>query len=393
MKKTIHIGVVTDFPEERWESMDLVAEMTFMHLRKGPYAHIVADLITPPYRKIFQSVFTHGKWAWNLDRLINRRIILSQTVLRSLKSKQYDVIYIVDHSYGHLVNIIKNAFPEIPVVIMCHDLDAVTVLDAPYHGISIKQRLLRWFSRPILDGLLNANQIITGSDTVRESILMKYKSRILPMQLMTNPYGIATEFHSKYEEMKSNMNVNVGPVVLHVGSVIPRKRIDVLLKAVAIMAKKYEDLQLIRIGGDFTTEQKELVRSLGLVDRVRVMPRLTRGEVADWYRRSDVVLITSEAEGFGLPVIEALACGASVVASDIPVLRETGGVFAKYAPVGDAKGFAGIAVEQIEESGKRRGQGWTDDGMRSHLERYQWAVHLERLVEVLEKEACLKAAR
>jgi glycosyltransferase involved in cell wall biosynthesis len=393
MKKTIHIGVVTDFPEERWESMDLVAEMTLMHLRKGQYAHIVADVITPSYRKIFQSVFTHGKWAWNLDRLINRRIILSQAVLRSLKSKQYDVIYIVDHSYGHLVNIIKNAFPKIPVVIMCHDLDAVTVLDAPCHGISIKKRLLRWFSRPILDGLLNANQIITGSDTVRDSVLMKYNSRIRPLQLMTNPYGIATEFHANCEDMKPNMDVNVGPVVLHVGSVIPRKRIDVLLKSVAIMAIKFEDLQLIRIGGDFTTEQKEMLRSLGLVDRVRVMPRLTRLEVADWYRRSDVVLITSEAEGFGLPVIEALACGASVVASDIPVLRETGGEFARYAPVGNAEGFAGLAVEQIEESGKRGGQGGADDGLRSHLERYQWKLHMERLVEVLEKEACLKATR
>ena len=393
MKKTIHIGVVTDFPEERWESMDLVAEMTLMQIRQSPYAHIVADVITPPYRKIFQSIFTHGKWAWNLDRLINRRIILSQAVLRSLKSKQYDVIYIVDHSYGHLVNIIKDAFPKIPVVIMCHDLDAVAVLDGPCHGIRMKKRLLRWFSRPILDGLLNANQIITGSDTVRDSILMKYNSRIQPLQLMTNPYGIATEFHAKCEDLQGKMAINSGPVILHVGSVIPRKRIDVLLNAVAIIAEQFENLTLIRIGGDFTTDQKELVRSLGLVDRVRVMPRLTRVEVADWYRRSDVVLITSEAEGFGLPVIEALACGASVVSSDIAVLRETGGDFVRYAAVGDSEEFARLAVEQIEGSGKRRGQGGADDGLRSHLERYQWTLHMERLVEVLEKEACLKAAR
>lgn len=393
MKKSICLGVVTDFPEERWESMDLVAEMTLTHLRQGPYEHILADVITPPYRKFFQSVFAHKKWAWNLDRLINRRIILRQGVLRSLKIKHYDVIYIVDHSYAHLVNIIKKEFPEIPVVIMCHDLDAVSVLDEPCHGIRMKKRLLRWFSRSILEGLLNANQIITGSDTVRDSILIKYKSRIQPLQLMTNPYGIATEFHANCEDMKPSMDVNAGPVILHVGSVIPRKRIDVLLKSVAFMAKKFEDLQLIRIGGDFTTEQKEMVRSLGLVDRVRVMPRLTRVEVADWYRRSDVVLITSEAEGFGLPVIEALACGASVVVSDIPVLRETGGVFARYAAVGDSEGFARLGVEQIEGSGKRRGQGGADDGLRSHLKRYQWAMHLERLVDVLEKEACLKAAR
>jgi glycosyltransferase involved in cell wall biosynthesis len=136
-----------------------------------------------------------------------------------------------------------------------------------------------------------------------------------------------------------------------------------------------------------------MVMSLGLVDRVRVMPRLTRLEVADWYRRSDVVLITSEAEGFGLPVIEALACGASVVASDIPVLRETGGGFVKYAPVGDSEGFAKLAVAQIEGLRNEGGQGGADDRLRSHLERYKWTVHLERLVEVLEKEACLKTAR
>ena len=50
MKKSICLGVVTDFQEERWESMDLVAEMTLMHLRQGPYEHILADVITPPYR-------------------------------------------------------------------------------------------------------------------------------------------------------------------------------------------------------------------------------------------------------------------------------------------------------------------------------------------------------
>ena len=45
--------------------------------------------------------------------------------------------------------------------------------------------------------------------------------------------------------------------------------------------------------------------------------------------------MTSEAEGFGLPIIEALACGAPVVASDLPVLREVGADACTYAPVGD----------------------------------------------------------
>ena len=69
------------------------------------------------------------------------------------------------------------------------------------------------------------------------------------------------------------------------------------------------------------------------------------------------------------------------------------GGFAKYAAFGDSEGFAKLAVEQIEGSRNEGGQGGADDGLRSHLERYQWAVDLERLVEVLEKEACLKTAR
>lgn len=384
IEKKLRIGVVIDFPEERWESMDLVAEMTLLHLKNGIYGHVVADVITPKYLKIFQSVFTHKKWAWNIDRLINRRVVLIHGVVQTLKTGHYDIVYIVDHSYAHLVNKIKTWFPETPVVIMCHDLDAVSGLDTPYYGMSLTKHLLRWFARPILDGLLNANQIITGSDTVRNAILSKYKSRIRPLQLTTNPYGIAEEFHMKDDSFESVKPLS-SPLIVHVGSVIPRKRIDVLLKTVARMAELHDNLTLVRIGGDFTMDQKELVRSLGLVDRIRVMPRLTRLEVANWYRKSDLVLITSESEGFGLPVIEALACGASVVASDIPVLRETGGPFVTYSPVGNSEEFARIANGLLEGAGQGR-----SDSVRTHLERYQWPLHVERLVEVLESESGLR---
>jgi glycosyltransferase involved in cell wall biosynthesis len=62
---------------------------------------------------------------------------------------------------------------------------------------------------------------------------------------------------------------------------------------------------------------------------------LSRTEIAELYRGAAAVLQTSEAEGFGLPVVEGLACGAVVVASDIPVLREVGGEAVVYCPVGD----------------------------------------------------------
>ncbi len=54
--------------------------------------------------------------------------------------------------------------------------------------------------------------------------------------------------------------------------------------------------------------------------------------LAALYRRAALVLLPSEREGFGLPVVEALACGTPIIASDLPVLREVGGTAAEYCP-------------------------------------------------------------
>jgi len=72
-----------------------------------------------------------------------------------------------------------------------------------------------------------------------------------------------------------------------------------------------------------------------LRDSVTVLPFLERRHLASVYRRASVLLQPSEREGFGLPVIEAMASGTPIVASDLPVLRETGGPAARYCHVED----------------------------------------------------------
>ena len=107
------------------------------------------------------------------------------------------------------------------------------------------------------------------------------------------------------------------PDLLHVGSTIPRKRIDVLLEVVAAVRRAEPGARLLKAGGSLTAEQERLARSLGLADAVVTLPFLTRRTLAALYRRAAVVLQPSEAEGFGLPVAEALACGVPIVASDL----------------------------------------------------------------------------
>ncbi len=137
------------------------------------------------------------------------------------------------------------------------------------------------------------------------------------------------------------------PWVLHVGACITRKRVDVLLEVVAAVRETVPDLHLVKVGGEWTADHRERIARLGLVDAITHLSGLARVELAEVYRRAAVVLVPSEAEGFGLPVIEALACGTAVVASDIPALRESGGPAAVYAPVADVGKWADLVAKLL----------------------------------------------
>ncbi len=140
--------------------------------------------------------------------------------------------------------------------------------------------------------------------------------------------------------------LNGRQVLLHVGSNIPRKQIDVLLRVLCLVKQRINDVLLLKVGDPWTPEQDALICELGIGESIVHFGKLERLDLAACYRRANAVVIPSNAEGFGLPVIEAMACGAAVVASDIPVLRETGGNAAMFAPVGDIEAWA-HCVEQV----------------------------------------------
>jgi glycosyltransferase involved in cell wall biosynthesis len=89
------------------------------------------------------------------------------------------------------------------------------------------------------------------------------------------------------------------------------------------------------------------------------------------------VLLPSEAEGFGLPLIEALACGASVVASDIPVLREVGAEAVTYCPVGDVLAWA----EQVTRLLADPVTAPPREVRLSRAARFTWAAHVRTIAE------------
>ena len=107
---------------------------------------------------------------------------------------------------------------------------------------------------------------------------------------------------------------------------------------------------------------------------------MTRDVLAAVYRRAALVLQTSDAEGFGLPVAEAMSCGTPVVASDLAVLREAGGDEAVYVPAGDATGFGAAALQLLAER-ERDPAAWAarrDRGV-TWASRFSWRAYAERV--------------
>ncbi|MCX7895581.1 MAG: glycosyltransferase, partial [Thermoanaerobaculum sp.] len=128
-----------------------------------------------------------------------------------------------------------------------------------------------------------------------------------------------------------------------------RRGVDTLVAALTQLRQKYPELHLVLVGPlrapvEALVEPPPWVHLLGQVED-RWLPLL--------YAGAEVVVAPSRGEGFDLPVLEALACGACVVASDIPVHREMFAGAVQLFRVGEAEGLA-QAVRQLLEDRERR---------------------------------------
>jgi len=339
----MRVAVLCDFAEERWPSMDLIPEMLLSAISSAGSPCLHCSRIQPVMRHRIQ-VFAKGTTARNADRLV-ARLFDYPRFARHLIGR-FDVFHLIDHSYSQLVH----CLPGGRTVVTCHDTDTFRcILDPARDRRPFWFRAMAWH---ILKGLEKAAFIACASETTRSALLRHGIAAPEKSAVVYN--GVDSSFSPEANEYDDELDAILGPRaasvdLLHVGSTIPRKRIDILLRVFAQCLRSNSDLRLIRIGGLFTADQARLCRELGIYDFIRVLPHLSRNLLAAAYRRAAVVLLTSESEGFGLPVAEASACGVPVVASDLPALREAGGTVCAYVAPANVEDFAERVLCLLEE--------------------------------------------
>jgi glycosyltransferase involved in cell wall biosynthesis len=375
------IGLICDLVEEGWPSMDLVGNMLEASLGRLAGDWKVTRLCPPMRRRLTAAHRPGAKWAFNSDRFLNRFWDYPRW-LRT-RVRDFDLFHLVDQSYSQLLH----ALPSRRTVVSCHDLDTFrSVLEPDKEPRSIAFRVM---AGRILSGLRKAAWITCPSESTRSALL----DRLLffPERVTVLPYGLHSSCSpcadAKADQQLSGVwGSSGGEDLVHVGSTVPRKRIDVLLRLFAQVQRLLPNTRLVRIGGEFTVEQTALARQYDIAGKILVLPRQEPAIVAAAYRRSALTLFPSEREGFGLPLAESMACGTPVVASDIPVFREVGGDAAEYCRGDDIDAWAASVVRLLDE---RRNQPAAWQQRQEHAlrraARFSWAEHAAQLAGIYGK--------
>ncbi|RKH00973.1 glycosyltransferase [Corallococcus carmarthensis] len=358
--------------EEGWPSMDLVGEALVEGLEAFP-AEVDVTRVRPSIPHAVRALPRLGsrKAAFNADRLLTRFGLYPARLPRERLG--HDAFHIVDHTYAQLAHVL----PRERTGVYCHDLDAFRSVLEPHR--EPRPTWFRLMARVTLKGLERAALVFHSTQQVRDELLAH--GVVPPERLVWAPYGVSPEY--RLEPVPGDASDAVlapmkgRPYLLHVGSAIRRKRLDVLFDTFAALRVRHPDLMLVQQGGVLDAAQQAQVARLGLRGALLQPPRQERATLAGLYRRASAVLIPSEAEGFGLPVIEALACGASVVASDLPVLREVGGDACLYRPVGDVAAW----TEAVDGVLTGRSPAPAPELRRARAARFTWSAHARTVLD------------
>jgi glycosyltransferase involved in cell wall biosynthesis len=374
--KRLRVALLADYLEEGWPSMDLVADMLVDRLNREHEATVDVTLVRPPLPRRLSRV-SNQKLAYGVDRIAGRLWDYPRFAARL--RERFDLFHVVDHSYAQLVH----RLPADRTLVTCHDLDTFRSVLEPER--EPRNAAFRAMTRRILDGLRKAGHIACDTEATRTLLIERVRFPADKTSVVHN--GLHPSFSRRHEAAADREALQLlgsrrsSPDILHVGSTIPRKRLDVLIR---ILSELGGHVRLVRVGGAFTAAQAALARDLGV--SVLVLPFLDRATLAAIYRRCALLVMPSEREGFGLPLLESLACGTPVIASDIAALREVGGDAVTYCAVGDVGAWvAGIGA--LLEERARESSEWEARQARGvqRAEAFSWSKYAREIASLYER--------
>ena len=218
--------------------------------------------------------------------------------------------------------------------------------------------------------------IHTPSHAVRDEVLSELG--LDPERVVAVPNGFD---RPRGEPEVGRRLAGVDRYVLAVGTVEPRKDLPSLVAALDLLADEHPDLVVVHAGGD-GWQVDRLEAALGRLrdpSRFRRLGHVAHDQLGHLYAGARVFAFPSVYEGFGIPVLEAMACDVPVVTTDVPAIREVAGDAAAIVPAGDVDALAGaLAAAWTDET-------WRRDAIergRRRTELFGWGACVDGMVDL-----------
>ncbi len=182
--------------------------------------------------------------------------------------------------------------------------------------------------------LKRADLVVTVSNFSKNEIIKFYK---FPTEkiFVTNPAVDLRLFKAEKEEQKKDKIQEIlggnFPYILHLSSMQPRKNVPLIIKAFTLLKekKKFKNLKLVLVGGkngyNYDKKIDETLENSLLKKDIIFSGYISENDLPAFYRKSSLFVFPSSYEGFGIPLLEAMANGAPIISSDIPSFLEIDG--------------------------------------------------------------------
>jgi glycosyltransferase involved in cell wall biosynthesis len=257
-----------------------------------------------------------------------------------------------------------------PVVAKVHGSDVNVFTQHKVHRLQIVWALNRARSVVAVSKALAARLAEIGVNPERTTVLYN---------------GVDQQKFQPMDAQAARAKLGVAPgeeAVLYIGNILVTKGCNELMEAFAALTTKRPAATLIYIGdGPLKKPLMARAAELGLADRVRFPGRVPHAELAPWFAAASVFCLPSYAEGVPNVVLEAMACGTPVVATDV------GGIGEILPP------FAGVLVPARNAEALARGleqalgTQWDRAKTLAHAQAFDWTDNVRRLQALLDKAA------
>ncbi len=263
-----------------------------------------------------------AQWLEGIQAKTVRRMVyslyLEGPLQRQIKLAGYGLVHFANYYVP------KHKPKRVYYAVTIHDL---TPWSFPEALPPLYRRYLYW---TISKAIKRADLVFTVSEFMKQQITSIFK--LSPNKVHVTYNGVDPFFFERksvdFEAFdQATKNLRNARVILFVGTLEKRKNIEVLVNGFELIAKKVPDLLLVLVGktGYGAQELAQRIKLSRVADRILLLGYVPEAELLSLYQLASIFVFPSKYEGFGIPILEAMAARIPVIVSDIPPHREVVG--------------------------------------------------------------------